>query len=325
MSIAVERWSEDVLPAQAWDAFIAASDNGTLFHSRLFLGYHPVGRFTDHSLVVRSKGSIHTVLPAIEWMIDKDKTLYSHRGASYGGFVYADVGLEDAVEWTHALKEYAKEQDFSRIILTPPPMPYCSRATNYVDFALVQAGFRYQKRELTAVVQLSQLSQHQDPLSLFKPEARTAMRKAAKMGVRVQRSEAWGEYYDILARNLMMRHSVKPTHTLQELEFLARTFPEHILLNAAFVGDRMIAGVVNFIANDRTMLGFYISDNKDFQEYRSLNLLFYEIFKDCAARGIRYYDFGTFTLNMEPNIGLARFKETFGARGVFRDTFEIWL
>jgi hypothetical protein len=323
MNISIEQWSNSGLTADEWDAFVAASDNGTIFHTRKFLSYHPPERFDDHSLVIRSNGKIHALLPAIEWMIDKDKTLYSHRGASYGGFVYADVGLDDAIQWTQALKQYAKASGFSRVILTQAPMPYLARSTNYLDFALLRDSFRYQKRELTAVVQIPHTGE--EMLQLFKPEARTATRKATKMGVRVERSNAWAEYYEILSRNLMMRHSVKPTHTLDELEYLARTFPDNIMLHAAFSGGQMIAGVVNFLANARTMLGFYISDNKDFQEYRSLNLLFYEIFKDCAERGVHWYDFGTFTLNMEPNYGLAKFKETFGARGVFRDTFEAWL
>ncbi len=37
--------------------------------------------------------------------------------------------------------------------------------------------------------------------------------------------------------------------------------------------------------------------------------------------GFKYLDFGIFTVNMEPNWGLGRFKENFGARGIFRDTF----
>ena len=35
------------------------------------------------------------------------------------------------------------------------------------------------------------------------------------------------------------------------------------------------------------------------------------------------YDFGIFTVNGEPNMGLGRFKENFGASGIFRDTIEL--
>lgn len=323
MHYTIERWQPSQFSPEAWDEFVRSADNGTIFHQRTFLNYHPPERFNDHSLVIRSKGTIQALFPAVEWTIDRDKTLFSHRGASYGGFVYQSVSLEQALGWVQALKHYARESGFSRILMTIPPMLYAERPTNYCDFALVSEGFRYQKRELTAVLAVP--PSEEEIFSLFKQEARTATRKAAKMGVTIAQSSDYAAYYDILSHNLMMRHGATPTHTLTELEYLAKTFPDHIALQAAFLQGRMIAGVVNFIANPRTMLGFYISDNKEFQEYRALNLLFYEIFRDCAARGIEWYDFGTFTLNMQPNFGLGKFKETFGARGIFRDTLEIWL
>ncbi|MCS6808407.1 MAG: GNAT family N-acetyltransferase [Bacteroidota bacterium] len=319
----IERWQPSLMSPEEWDAFVWSSDNGTIFHERRFLSYHPPERFCDHSLVIYTKGKIAAVLPAVEWTIDRDKTLFSHRGASYGGFVYSSVSLAEALSWVQELKKYARRAGFSRILMTLPPMLYARRPTNYCDFALVSEGFRYQKRELTAVLAIP--SSEEQVASMLKQEARTAARKARKTGVEVRRSDDYVSYYEILSHNLMMRHGVTPTHTLAELQHLAELFPERIMLDAAFLGERMIAGVVNFRANQRTMLGFYISDNKQFQEYRALNLLFVEVFRRCVAEGIRWYDFGTFTLNMQPNFGLGKFKETFGARGIFRDTLEIWL
>jgi hypothetical protein len=321
MNFTIQRRTEQNLSSPEWDDFVRSSLNGTMFHLRSFLNYHPQSRFIDHSLFFQKKGAIQAIMPAVEWMIDKDKTLFSHRGASFGGIVYRDISLDEAIGWTQALKRYARQEGFSKIIMTVPPMPYIQTLTNYLDFALVKEGFRYQKRELTAMVRLL----GDDIFSLFKPTSRTAARKAQKAGVVVQESRDIDAYYEILSHNLMMRHGVKPTHTREELEFLINAFPHDIVLHAAYCEGRMIAGVVNFIVNQRTVLAFYISDNKDFQEYRALNVLFYEIFKWCRARGVEWYDFGTFTLNMEPNFGLAHFKESFGAHGIFRDTLEILL
>jgi lipid II:glycine glycyltransferase (peptidoglycan interpeptide bridge formation enzyme) len=69
------------------------------------------------------------------------------------------------------------------------------------------------------------------------------------------------------------------------------------------------------------VLAFYISHDETYQHYRPVNLLFYEIMQRYAYEGFKYLDFGIFTVLMEPNWGLGRFKENFGARGVFRDTF----
>ncbi len=329
MNLHLERFPNAQMNNAEWDDFVRSSANGTIFHLRKFLAYHPEGRFTDHSLLFTRKGKVQAIMPSVEWLIDKEKTLFSHRGASFGGLVYEECSIQDAIDWVQALKHYARQQNFRRIMLTLPPQQYNRTASNYLEFALVQAGFRYQKRELTAIVQLpmkiNTTEEQADIFQLFKPEARTATRKARKMGVEIRASQDFAAYYEILSHNLMMRHNATPTHTLQELEYLAAAFPNNITLHAAYLEGRMIAGVVNFVANPRTVIAFYISDNKEFQEVRALNLLFYEIFAQYAQQGITWYDFGTFTLNMEPNLGLGRFKESFGAHGVFRDTLEILL
>ncbi len=255
--------------------------------------------------------------------LDKDKVLISHRGSSYGGFVYGDAGIRDAFDLVETLKIYARENGFSKIMMTLPPIVYMTRYSNYIDFALLQNGFRYLKREISSVLQLPR--NKADVFSTFRSEARTATRKSMKSGIRIERSEDYATYYEILKNNLRLRHNVNPTHTLEELEKLAALFPDRIQLWAAYLGENMIAGVVNFIATDDTVLAFYISDNKEFQEYRSVNNLFYHIFEWAVQSGYKFYDFGIFTVNMDPNWGLGKFKESFGARGLFRDTFEILL
>ena len=46
-------------------------------------------------------------------------------------------------------------------------------------------------------------------------------------------------------------------------------------------------------------------------------------FLNLVQKQLQIVDFGIFTVNEHPNMGLARFKENFGASGVFRDTLAI--
>ncbi len=321
MSIKIEKFTPDF--EKDWDKYIREADNGTLFHTRKFLSYHPKGRFIDHSLILKSANKVKALFPAIEMELDKDKTLISHRGSSFGGFVYHDLGMKEAFSITESLKEYARQNDFSRIIITTPPLVYMARYSNYFDFAFLQNGFRYMKREISSVVQLS--GKEENVFDLFRAEARTATRKSIKSGVEVQISDDYEAYYEILKHNLRMRHDVAPTHSLDELIKLKNMFPEKIQLWGAYLDKKMIAGVVNFICNENVVLAFYISDDKTYQAYRPVNQLFYHIFKWSLRENFHFYDFGIFTVNMEPNWGLGKFKESFGARGLFRDTFEILL
>lgn len=318
----------DVLPftpadTARWDAFIQHSSNGTLFHERLFLSYHPEHRFADHSLVIARNSSWIAVIPAACVKTASGITLISHPGASFGGFAYPHITLQKACQWTETLLHYARNVGFQTIRLTLPPAVYAAQPSDYQEFTLLQAGFRYCKRELTAVVPLRGLQAKQS--ALWKPEARTALRKAEKSNVTIVRSGDLEEFHQLLRSNLQHRHGVEPTHTLQELQCLQKLYPDRILLHAAYLDSTMIAGVMSFITSPTTVLGFYIADDKDFQEYRPLNILFSRIFDWAYQQGFSWYDFGTFTLNMNPNTGLARFKESFGAQGLFRSTLEIQL
>lgn len=311
---------ESKIAHEEWDQFVDISDNGTIFHKRQFLSYHPKTRFKDASIIINNNNKKLAIFPAVAVEVEGKRILSSHSGASYGGFVYkSDLNLKEAFGIVETAINYAKDMNFNRIQLTPPPIIYQSKYSNYIDFALVKNGFNYLKREVSSVVQLD--IPKEELIYTYRPEARTALKKAIKAGVEIVECDKFAGYYEILKKNLKMRHNVNPTHSLEELLLLKKMFPGKIRLWGAFLGEKLIAGVCNFSANPKVVLAFYISHDEEFQEYRAVNLLFYEIMKRYKDEAYKFLDFGIFTVNMQPNWGLARFKENFGARGIFRDTF----
>ncbi len=305
-----------------WEDFVASSSNGTIFQTRKFLSYHPANKFKDSSLLFKDNKKIVAVITAAEVKRDGLVTFISHQGASYGGFVYKDsLSLKQSFDLTESLINFCIKNKFERIMITHSPFVYQKRYNNYVDFAFMKSGFMYVKREVSSVVSLD--IDENDVLKMFKPESRTAVRRAEKLGVEIRKSEDYAEYYHILKNNLAMRHNVQPAHTLEELLKLKKLFPGKIELVGAYLKDKMIAGVVNFYCNEKVVLVFYISHDPNYQNYRAVNLLFYTIIKDSIHRGLDFLDFGLFTVNMDPNWGLGRFKENFGARGILRDTFYL--
>ncbi len=305
-----------------WDSFAASSNNGTIFNTRRFLSYHSPDKFKDSSLLFYEDNKLISILTAADIERDGKRCLWSHTGASYGGFVTKDsLSIRQAFDLTESLIDYSLKDGFERIVLTNTPIVYQNRFSNYIDFALVRNSFSYLKREVTSVISLN--VDEDNVFKLFKPEARTSVRRAEKLGVVIKKSDDFGEYYSILKSNLAMRHNVQPAHSLDELLKLKKLFPAKIHLFGAYVEKKMIAGVVNFYCNDNVVLVFYISHNPEFQQYRAVNLLFYTIIKDAISRGLKFLDFGLFTVDMEPNWGLGKFKESFGARGILRDTFYL--
>jgi len=307
-----------------WDKFVSDSNNGTIFHLRKFLNYHSKDKFVDHSILIIKNKKLFSVFPAAERVVSNQKLLVSHPGSSVGSYVIPEnLSIANSIELVSQIKNYAKESGFNGIQITLPPNLYQKRLSNYMDFAFFRGGFIYKKREITSILFLEK--NIETTLKKFRPSHRRAVKIAQSKGVLVRESEKYDEYYKILQKNLSKRHGVNPTHTLRELKKLKRIFKDKIKLFSAFIDGKMIAGIVNFIINEQVVLAFYISHDELYNQYRPLNILFYEVFSWAIESKYKVYDFGIFTVNEKPNMGLGRFKENFGASGIFRDTIELKL
>jgi hypothetical protein len=305
-----------------WDSFVPKKNNGTLFHLRSFLSYHPEEKFIDHSLLFFKKSSLFAVFPAAENKNKNNLGLISHPGSTLGSFILPeDLSIADAIGLVECLLLYCKREKFNTIRITIPPTIYQHRLSNYIDFAFMKNNFFYSKRDVTSILYLEKSID--ETLEKFRPSHKRAVKKALGKGLVCKESVDINSFYKILEKNLKIRHNTTPTHTLKELKQLFKMFPDKIKLFAAFDNGCMIAGVVNFIVNKHVVLAFYISHDEDFIKMRPLNLLFYTIFKWAIDIKIKIYDFGIFTVDGNPNMGLGRFKENFGASGIFRDTIEI--
>ncbi|MCD6419083.1 GNAT family N-acetyltransferase [bacterium] len=302
-----------------WNNFLKNSNNGTIFAHQSFFDYHPPERFKHRHLMFYDAKGLVALFPCAEVERDGEKILVSHPGASFGGFVLREkTGISEALSLVDELLRFAKDKNYSGVEMTLPPWIYYKFPENHIDFALFNKGAGHRKRELTAVVPI--YDDFEKNISLFRPTARTAMRKAQKNGIEIRQSEDFVAFYRILEKNLSMRHGVAPTHTIDEIIRLKELLPENIELISAFLDDKMIAGTLLFICNERTILAFYISQDYEHQNLRPLNLLFAEVIRWASKKKFRWLDFGTYTLNNVPNLGLARFKESLGAKGIFRDT-----
>jgi len=322
MKITVRKFT--VKDTKNWDDFVNRSNNGTIFHTRKFLSYHPKNRFSDYSLIFQKKEKIIGVLPAAIIVKYGKNILVSHPGASVGSCVVPeDLSFSDALEIVEILSRLCLENFFDKIIITQPPLIYSRRISQYMDFAFRNAGYHFLRREISSILFLEQSVE--ENLANFKSTHKTAVRKAEKSGIIIRQTEDFEAFYTILKKNLSIRHNVFPTHSLSELVILKELYPDKINLFGAYLENEMIAGVINFIVNERVVLAFYISHDESYQELRPINLLFYKIFDWAIQNEFKVFDFGIFTVNEKPNMGLARFKENFGASGVFRDVVELKL
>jgi len=300
----------------AWNAFIAASKNGTFLLHRDYMEYHN-DRFEDHSLCfVDNKGHLRAVLPATCHKV----SLVSHGGLTYGGVICGeDMTTPLMLDVFTALISYAKTAGFSRILYKTVPQIYARLPAEEDRYALFLNNSNLVRRDVLSVI----AQQNQGPVQARRERK---IRQAESAHLRIVDSQEFGSFWPVLERNLLERHQVRPVHTLPEIELLATRFPENIKAHWVVDSDgQILAGVVMYVS-DRVAHAQYISTSAVGREIGALDFLFSVLIADRYADKA-YFDFGISNEDdgRTLNLGLIEQKEGFGARAVVHDYYELLL
>ena len=309
-----EEWKEK------WDNFVLESNNGTIFHLQKFFDYHPKDRFSFNHLIFLNKDNIVAVLPG-----SRIGDLFeSPIGSSYGSIVTKDVKFAEAMEMISTLTGYGKKSGIKELLLTSAPRVYEKHPNENLDFAMLWQGFTYDLHYISSAIKLYP---DQDIISRFQPTVRRNIRKSLRNSdIRVEMNERYNQFYPILLEN-KARHDVKPTHSLEELIKLKELLPENILLFMVYYKDEPIAGSCMFICNKQVALCFYNMLRYEFEKFKPIHRIMYEVVKWATESGFKYVDIGvsqdTKADNpMTPSMNLIDFKEKFDAKTVMRNTLK---
>ncbi len=306
-----------------WDEFVGASRNGTFLFYRKYMEYHS-DRFHDGSLIALRDDKIVALLPA-----NRDgQSLYSHQGLTYGGWIvplkHFDVTV--MMELWDAATLWLKAQGVTTVYYKPVPHIYHRYPCEEDLYALFRHQAVLTESNISTTIQLD------DPLP-FDRGNKSGMNVARKAGVRLQESEDWAGYWQVLDDVLTERHGTHPVHSLEEIELLHDRFPQNIKLYTATMPTtydcsqcKIVAGVVMFYT--RTVAhSQYIASSQLGREVKALPLLFDALIKGAQEAGYKYFDFGISNENHGRylNEGLVQQKSRMGGRGIVYNTFKIEL
>jgi hypothetical protein len=296
---------------EQWNDLVGESRNGTILHNRNYMDYHS-HRFSDCSFVVLKKNKLSALIPGNI----SESSWYSHQGLTYGGLVVAEnVTAQDVLEVFDQLWSRLRELGVKRITYKPIPSLYHRVPSDEDLYALTRLNARLCGRKLSSTI-------YQQHKISFIESRKSGIRKAQKSGVTIKRTDSWGEYWRILSDMLQATHATTPLHSLEEMTYLSKQFPNDIVLFGAYVQEVLVGGVVLFIANSRAAHVQYIASSLKGKATGALDLLFDHVvnqeFKDVPV-----FDFGTSM--MSDGVMLAESlifqKEGLGGRGTVYDTY----
>lgn len=301
--------------AEAWDAFVERAKNATFLHKRGYMDYH-ADRFADCSLMFYKRDELIAVLPANH--VKEHRLVYSHGGLTYGGLLLSEsITAVEAMQAMACAKEWmCRALNAQRWYYKPTPHVYHRLPAEEDLYALFRHDAALVSRAVSSVIDnTNRLPMHRS--------RRYGANKARNNHVVYEESCDLRAFWNVLDERLRTRHNNKPVHTVEEMERLKRSFPEHIRLFVAKSGDEVIAGTLIY-ETEQTAHTQYIASTELGRSVRALDgLLKYlieEVFQDK-----RYFDFGT---SMEPGSnhiceGLFTQKGEFGARTIVYDTYCI--
>lgn len=297
---------------EKWDLFVENSKNGTFLFKRNYMDYHN-DRFEDCSFIILDeKEKVTALIPGTV----KDKTYFTHRGLTYGGFILdRDSKTVDVMEYFLLLNNELRKIEIERVIYKKIPYIYSEYPSEEEDYALFRLGAHLKIVNIASTINL------REPLK-FNKSRKSCISKAKRFNPIIECDTNYEEFWKIMNENLKNNHNAKPVHTILEILKLKDFFPKEIKLYTISLNEEVIAGTVIYEKKE-TIHVQYISANEKGKEIGALDFLFDKLIKETYQEK-KYFDFGTSTEDDGKylNEGLIFQKEGFGARGICYRIYE---
>ena len=296
-----------------WNDFVSRSKNGTFLFHRDFIEYHK-DRFRDFSLLIFEGQKLVALLPANK----ADDVVYSHQGLTYGGLVInSNAKLANVVAILKAVLDYLNDNNVATLYTKTIPHIYHQIPAEELEYALFIANAKLVRRDAMSVIENT---------SAIKVASNRmeGVKKGIANNLKVQESDDFEDFWQqVLEPNLLAKHEAKPVHTVDEILKLKALFPNNIKLYTVSYKDKIAAGTVIF-ETDTVAHAQYISANADKGETGSLDFLYHHLITKVYADK-KYFDFGISNEQQgrKLNQGLAFWKESFGARTIAHNFYEV--
>ena len=321
MEISYKKYSEEF--RKDWDSFIETSINGNFLHSRSFYDQNDQNVLEDYSIIFYKKNKIIALFPALLIVEDKKRILNSYFRATYGGVIVSDkVGVKEALDIIDLIVQISRNDKINEVIIRNPFRILNKAFVDEIDYALWFHGFSINYREIEVAIKLD--LDTSKVRSKYDNGTKYNVKKALSL-VSCTESTDYKLFWNILNKNLNDKHDVNPVHSLIDFKKLIELIGnDKIKLFTATYDNNIVCGLVAFVF-ENVIHAQYIGVDYDFQELRPINALIDYIIEWGCKRDLKYFNLGTANFNNGKGVneGLFHFKESFGGRGVIRESMSL--
>lgn len=302
-----------------WDAFVMDSVNGTLMHTRQYIGYHGQ-RFVDRSLVIRdTKRKITGVIPAA-LDLNNQGMIVSHPGLTYGGLVHRGLSAAKTLTVISGSLQTWRISGATSLIYKAIPSFYHYMPANQDIYVLRRLGAVTYRTDLSTTIDLETTPK----LSI---KRRSRVNKAERAGLNIKSgSDLVCIAAQIIEDTWQRRHELVPTHRVGELTDLLRRCPDEIRVDVAFEGDAGVATAISFLTRTCWHTQYLASSPRGF-EIGGLDYLISSLLNVARESGRRWFDFGISTEcdGQILNEGLEYYKAGFGGGSTLHEFLSLKL
>jgi len=304
-----------------WDLFVDKTYNGTIFHKKIFLDYHQ----NKYDFKILSFYSYQNKLLAGLLFVNHNNNIISPYGASYGGIIFAPIPIFKMNEIVVELINWSILNQIKSINITTAPIVYNDSLIQDADFLYLYNGFKLSEVKFSSVIDLKLFGDN--IIESYSNMGKRAIKKSIKSKLYLKMNSDIDKYYNILFVN-KKNFKVLPAHKLNELKYLIRKNPKKFNLFEIYYEKNLIAGIITFHCNDKTLLTFYIASDPAYHIHRPVNRCLHEVVLYAIKKGYDFIDLGV-SMNsdsdnpIEPAWSLISFKEFTGARGFLRNSYQL--
>lgn len=237
----------------------------------------------------------------------------------FGSFLFSDaIGQATLHEFIRFCESKLKDQNVTNIYLKHQPELYAPEKNLDAEIALQAAGYKIRSAETSAIISVTGKSFES---GLHRSEKKRLRKcREAELKFEVLPSGQLQKIYTFLEA-CRAEKGYTVSMSFAEIEKLANTFPERILLTAVTDKNQLVAANISIRVYENVLYNFYHDHNPDYDHISPVVLLNEGLYKFCQNEKIRLLDLGTSNLNGTLNESLLTFKLHLGAQPSRKLTF----